>query len=135
MILISLLSFTILKITPNYVCDKNCVDFCLGNILEINKVVSKWFCSWKKISFWKNLERVLWENFPQNWGYTNSSFRVWSTVWLKGRYLDGSSGLVVMGGELKCEGREFESHHGELDRHFFTLICCKICSLFGKDWK
>ena len=43
---------------------------------------------------------------------------------------DGSSGLVVMGGDSRFEGCGFESQCHILDGHFFTLICCKIVLMF-----
>ena len=42
---------------------------------------------------------------------------------------------VVMGGDSRSEGYEFESQHCILDGHLFTLICCKIVCLIGKDRK
>ena len=44
--------------------------------------------------------------------------------------LKGPSGVVVMGGDSRSEGREFESQCHILDGHFFTLICCKIGLMF-----
>ena len=40
---------------------------------------------------------------------------------------------MVMGGNSRSEGREFESWCHILDGHFFTLICCKIVLMFV--WK
>ena len=34
---------------------------------------------------------------------------------------------MVMGGDSRSEGRLFESWCHILDRHLFTLICCKNC--------
>ena len=34
---------------------------------------------------------------------------------------------MVMGGDSRSEGYEFESQHRILDGHLFTLICCKNC--------
>ena len=38
-----------------------------------------------------------------------------------------SPGLVVMGGDSRPEGCEFETQHRILDGHLFTIICCKNC--------
>ena len=37
--------------------------------------------------------------------------------------MGGSPGLVVMGGNSRTEGCEFESHHHILDRHFSNSFC------------
>ena len=37
---------------------------------------------------------------------------------------------MVMGGDSCSEGCGFESWHHILDGHFFTYICCKICTDF-----
>ena len=34
---------------------------------------------------------------------------------------------MVMGGDSRSEGREFESEHRILVGHFFTLMCCNVC--------
>ena len=39
--------------------------------------------------------------------------------------MDGSPGLVVMGGDSCSDGLGFESQHCILDVHYFTNICCK----------
>ena len=44
--------------------------------------------------------------------------------------LGGSPGLVVMGGDSCSKGRGFESQCNILDRHFFTLTCCKFLLMF-----
>ena len=36
---------------------------------------------------------------------------------------------MVMGGDLRSEGHEFESQHSILDGHFFTYICCEDCNV------
>ena len=36
---------------------------------------------------------------------------------------------MVMGGDLRSRGGEFESQHWILDGHFFTLYCCKYCNV------
>ena len=36
--------------------------------------------------------------------------------------LDGSPGLVIMGGDSCSKGREFKSRHCILDGHFFTNL-------------
>ena len=36
---------------------------------------------------------------------------------------------MVMGGDLRSRGGEFESQHWILDVHFFTLYCCKYCNV------
>ena len=41
--------------------------------------------------------------------------------------LGGSPALVVFGDDSCSKGHGFESQRHILDRHFFTLICCKIC--------
>ena len=38
----------------------------------------------------------------------------------------GSPAQVVMGGESRPRGRDFESKHWILDGSFFTFICCKL---------
>ena len=48
-------------------------------------------------------------------------------------FMGGSPGLVVMGGASFSEGCGFESRRHILDGHIFTLICCKIVSMFV--WK
>ena len=45
-------------------------------------------------------------------------------------YMGGSPSLVVMGGDLRSEGRGFKSQRLILDGHFFILICCKIVLMF-----
>ena len=42
---------------------------------------------------------------------------------------------MVIRGDSKSEGREFESRHRLLDGHFFTLICCKIVIVCFKKTK
>ena len=44
-------------------------------------------------------------------------------------YHGGSPGVVVMGGDWRSRGREFESRHCVLDGSFFTFICCKSCTV------
>ena len=39
---------------------------------------------------------------------------------------------MIKGGDSCSERRGFESQDHLLDGHFFTCICCKICSLFEK---
>ena len=44
----------------------------------------------------------------------------------------GSPGLVIIGWDSCCKGREFESRHCILDGHLFTFICCKnfnVCKM------
>ena len=43
-----------------------------------------------------------------------------------------SYGQVIKGGDSCSERRGFESQDHLLDGHFFTCICCKICSLIEK---
>ena len=40
--------------------------------------------------------------------------------------LDGSRGVVIMGGDSYCEGRGFESQHRVLDGHFSHIFVVKI---------
>ena len=47
----------------------------------------------------------------------------------KSEDVDGSPGLVVMGGGSRSKGRGFESRRRILDGHFFTFICCKNCNV------
>ena len=61
-----------------------------------------------------------WRNFAKS-GHTESRQKRNKTDKKSG----GSPGLVVMGGDSCCKGREFESQHRKLDRHYFTFICCK----------
>ena len=49
--------------------------------------------------------------------------------------MDGSPGLVVMGGDSHSKGCEFESQHHILDGHFFTFICCKTYNVCLKRTK
>ena len=51
------------------------------------------------------------------------------------RKLDGSPGLVVMGGNSSPEIHGFESQHCILVAHFFTYICCKNCNICLKRRK
>ena len=52
------------------------------------------------------------------------------------KFLGGSPGLVVMGGDSCSEGSGFESQRCILDGHVFTLIYYKfVLMLFWKDWK
>ena len=44
----------------------------------------------------------------------------------------GIPGLVVMGGDRRSTGREFESQHWILDGSFFTFICCKIALMLKR---
>ena len=48
------------------------------------------------------------------------------TIIVKMNYTGGSPGLVVMGGDLCSEGRDFESQHHILDGHFSHLFVVKI---------
>ena len=41
------------------------------------------------------------------------------------RQQGGTTGLVVMGGDSRSEGRGFKSQHCKLDGYCFTFICCK----------
>ena len=52
-------------------------------------------------------------------------------TWMGVTQLGRSPGLVVMGKDSLSEDCWFESQHRILDRHFFTLICCKnlLCLL------
>ena len=50
-------------------------------------------------------------------------------------YAEGSSGLVVMGGDSCSKGRGFESQRHILDGHFFTFICCIDCNVCLKRRK
>ena len=58
----------------------------------------------------------------------HSVFNTFQTLLNKG----GSPGLVVMGGDSRSKGCEFESWHSILDGHIFTFICCKTCNVFLK---
>ena len=49
---------------------------------------------------------------------------------LQGKTYDGSSCLVVMGGDSRSEGRGFESQFRILAGLFFILICCIIVLMF-----
>ena len=51
------------------------------------------------------------------------------------KYVGGSPGLVVMGGDSCSKGREFESLHHMLDGHFFTSICCENCNVWFEKTK
>ena len=51
------------------------------------------------------------------------------------RHLDGSPGLVVMGGDSCSRGRGFKSQHHILYGHFLTFICCKNCNVCLKNAK
>ena len=51
------------------------------------------------------------------------------------KLMEGSPGLLVMGGDSCSEGCEFESKHRVLDGHFFKFICWKNCNVCLKRRK
>ena len=42
---------------------------------------------------------------------------------------------MVTGEDLSSRNRGFESYHGTLDGNFFTVICCKNCTVCLKKPK
>ena len=53
--------------------------------------------------------------------------------WLANKNLTGGSpGLVVMGGDSRFKGREFESRHRILDGNFSHLFVVKLYFVFEK---
>ena len=90
---------------------------------------------WSKTNAYKWLPSV-WLKQDAAWykAFSWCAFCIWKHF---GNFADafkgGSSGLVVMWGNSRSEGRGFESKCRILEGHLFTLIFCKIVLMYV--WK